>query len=179
MPTETDGFIRPKADVAAGRKSVQRQGCCHSKHTKNCCVATGVFGTVVLALGIVVLVFGETLLTKKILESMAITQGSDRYESWLNPPVTAYLTGYAFHVTNPEAVLRGAKPVVMEKGPYVYRSDTDKDSDSSLEWDDSDGTITYRPRKIYTYAPELSGPGLDPYNDYLTVPNIPLWTGYG
>ena len=63
------------------------QGCCHSKHTWNCCVATAVFGVLFLVLGIVVLLAGEPLLEKKVEESMAIAPNSDRLDSWLMPPV--------------------------------------------------------------------------------------------
>jgi len=52
-----------------------------------------------------------------------------------------------------------------------------KDTDNNMVWNDEDGTLTYKPRKIYTFVPELSGPGLNPYEDVVTVPNIPLWTG--
>ena len=37
--------------------------------------------------------------------------------------------------------------------------------------------VIFSPRKVYKYVPELSGEGLDPYNDWVTVPNIPFWTG--
>ena len=38
----------------------------------------------------------------------------------------------------------GSKPFVEEKGPYVYKSITVKDSDDNMQWHDSDGTLTYR-----------------------------------
>ena len=33
-------------------KLEKSSGCCHSKHTKNCCIATGVFGALFLLLGV-------------------------------------------------------------------------------------------------------------------------------
>ena len=83
------------------------KGCCRSKHTRNCCIATGIIGCVVLILGVVVMLIGGPMLEKKIQDSMALRDGTDRYESWLRPPVQPHLTAYAFNVTNPEEVLKG------------------------------------------------------------------------
>ena len=171
-PNETDGFLGTNKVSKPQRNS----GCCRSNGTKICCIITGVIGAVFLVIGIVALILGEGYLEHKILQSMALTPGSDRFDSWLHPPVQPHLYGYAFHVTNPEAVLAGRKPILEEKGPYVYKAVTVKDSDDNIVWHDDD-TITYRPRKIYTYEPSLSGAGLDPDKDMITVPNIPLWTG--
>ena len=96
-------------------------GCCRSKHTRNCCIATAVFGTLFVVLGVVVLLIGKPMLEKKILASMALTPGSDRLKSWLQPPVQPYMEAYAFDVTNPEEVLQGKKPKLREVGPFVYR----------------------------------------------------------
>ncbi len=30
---------------------------------------------------------------------------------------------------------------------------------------------------LFLFPSELSGAGLDPYTDYITIPNLPLWTG--
>ncbi len=152
-------------------------GCMRSSCCRCCCVLSGLVGVVLVAVGLVAILMGPGLLEDKILESMALTPGGDRTESWLHPPVQPHLTGYAFHVVNPDAILRGEKPIVEERGPYVYSSTSIKDSDNNMVWHEEDGTLEYRPRKIYKYVPELSGPGLDPYTDVMTVPNIPLWTG--
>ena len=88
----------------------------------------------------------------------------------------AHLTGYAWHIQNPDEVLKGAKPKLEERGPYVYKAVYIKDTEGMI-WSDDATDLTYRPRRFYTYVPELSGEGLDPYKDMVTVPNIPLWTG--
>jgi hypothetical protein len=53
--------------------------------------------------------------------SMALSPGTDRTRSWLTPPVQPHLTAYAFHLTNPEAVVAGKKPILEERGPFVYK----------------------------------------------------------
>lgn len=172
MSGETHQFLNDKP-----KEVPPRNGCCHTKGTSICCMLTGVLGGIVVLLGILILLLGEGYLKTAIQQSMALAEGSDRLESWLHPPVTPHLTGYAFHITNPEAVLQGKKPILEERGPYVYKSVNIRDADGNLQFHDEDHTITYRLRKLYSYEPSLSGPGLDPAKDYITVPNIPLWTG--
>ena len=71
---------------------------------------------------------------------------------WLSPPVQSQLTGYAFHVTNPEEVQRGGKPVLEEIGPFVYTSVIVKNSENvdtgreNMEYNNDGETLTYRPR---------------------------------
>ena len=50
-------------------------GCCRSKHTKNCCIATGVFGGIFLVLGVVVMLSAGPMLEAMILKSMALIEG--------------------------------------------------------------------------------------------------------
>ena len=49
----------------------------------------------------------------------------------MDPPVETYFSVYQFNVTNPEAVLAGSKPRLVEVGPYVYRSKVIQDR---VEW---------------------------------------------
>jgi len=170
---EGDGFLGGKAAVRYEKPG----GCCRNKCCLACSLVTGAIGALLVLLGLVVVFVGPDKLEEAILDSMALTKGSDRTESWLRPPITPHLSGYAFHVKNPQAVLKGAKPQLEEWGPYVYKSVTLKDTDNNMVWNEEEGSLKYSPRKIYTFAPELSGPGLDPFNDVITVPNIPLWTG--
>ena len=104
------------------------------------------------------LVGGQGLLEGAILKTMALHPGSDRLHTWLNPPVQAHLTGYGFHVTNPEAVMQGKKPIVKEVGPFTYKAVTVKDSvdkdtgKENLEYNEDGETLTYRPRlSLFSY----------------------------
>jgi hypothetical protein len=126
-------------------------------------------------------VAGKGFLEAKILKSMALAPDSGRLASWLVPPVQAHLSGYGFHVTNPEAVMRGEKPILEEVGPFVYKAVTVKDSvnqsgEVNLNYNADGETLTYRPRKFY-YLDRAQSVG-DPDTTYLTVPNIPLLTAF-
>ena len=92
--------------ISGTAKFKEKSGCCHSKHTKNCCIATSVFGALFLILGVIVLLLGKGMLEKSIHKSMALTPGSDRLASWLKPPVQAYMEAYGFHIKNPDDILR-------------------------------------------------------------------------
>ena len=56
-----------------------------------------------------------------IFQSVILKNGSDVFKAWVNPPIPVYFEIRLFHVANKEAVLvNGSKPIVVEKGPYVY-----------------------------------------------------------
>merc|ERR1719244_2258359 len=82
--------------------------------TRNCCLATGIIGGLILLLGLVVLVAGRSIILGAVMKTMPLSPDSERLQSWLTPPVTTSLTGYGFHVTIPEAVQQGKKPIVKE-----------------------------------------------------------------
>ena len=54
------------------KEEAKNQGCCRSKHTKGCCIATGVFGGLFLVLGVVVMLAAGPMLQNMILKSMAL-----------------------------------------------------------------------------------------------------------
>lgn len=43
------------------------------------------------------------------------------YTMWKDVPVPFFMSVYFFHVLNPTEILNGEKPMVEERGPYVYR----------------------------------------------------------
>ena len=46
---------------------------------------------------------------------------------------------------------------------------TIRDSDNNMKWDEDQGLLTYRARKVYSFVPELSAEGYkDPDNIYVT-----------
>ena len=59
---------------------------------------------------------------KLILRSqrLALREGEDTTQKWIDPPVTPLIRFYFFNVTNPDDFLEGAKPKLVEVGPYTY-----------------------------------------------------------
>lgn len=57
-------------------------------------------------------------------QNVRIDPSSISFQMWKDIPVPFYLTVYFFEVLNPKQVLRGEKPVLSQRGPYVYRSGT-------------------------------------------------------
>lgn len=54
-------------------------------------------------------------------QNVRIDPNSLSFGMWKEIPVPFYLSVYFFEVVNPSEILNGQKPVVRERGPYVYR----------------------------------------------------------
>lgn len=56
-----------------------------------------------------------------IPQNVRIDPSSLSFNMWKEIPVPFYLSVYFFDILNPSAILKGQKPQVRERGPYVYR----------------------------------------------------------
>ncbi|CAG2107424.1 unnamed protein product, partial [Medioppia subpectinata] len=93
---------------------------------------------------------------------------TEAYKLWKDIPLPIYQKFYFFNVTNGADIERmGAKPVLVEMGPYVYASKWRK---KHLVHHDN-GTVSYREHKVYHFVPEMSV-GND--TDIVTSLNGPL-----
>ncbi|XP_010072842.1 PREDICTED: scavenger receptor class B member 1, partial [Pterocles gutturalis] len=97
--------------------------------------------------------------------NVRIDPRSIAFTMWKDVPVPFYLSAHFFEVLNPEAVLRGAKPVLNERGPYVYREYRYK---TNITFHDNDTVSFLEYRRLY-FQPDLSN-GSE--SDYVVVPNI-------
>ncbi|MPC85925.1 Sensory neuron membrane protein 1 [Portunus trituberculatus] len=52
---------------------------------------------------------------------MEVVEGSYSYQLWHNTPVPIFLRFYIYNLTNSKDFSAGAKAVLQEVGPYVYR----------------------------------------------------------
>lgn len=54
------------------------------------------------------------------MQTVILKEGNLMYNTWRDLPIPIYMQFYMFDCLNPEEVLNGAKPYVVEKGPYTY-----------------------------------------------------------
>ena len=87
---------------------------------------------------------------------------------WKETPIPMYMNVYFFNWTNAEQVLRdwSVKPVFEQCGPYVFYEHHVR---VNVTWDDDDGTVTYRQRRLWRYLPEMSNGTL---RDNITSINV-------
>ena len=78
------------------------------------------------------------------------TSGSFPMWSVLPEPMVASM--YLFEVMNPDQVAKGFKPVLQERGPYVF---TEQHYKTDLVWNDN-GTVTYKQIRKWNPVPELT-----------------------
>ncbi|KAG7276693.1 hypothetical protein CRUP_006872 [Coryphaenoides rupestris] len=111
---------------------------------RSCAIyATGAVCASLLLVGVVLLVAQEITLTEK----------SQMFESWKNPPPPVYMEYYFFNVTNPEDFLNGRKAAVKQIGPYTYREYRPRENVTFLE----NGTKLFALNpKSFVFVPEKS-----------------------
>ncbi|XP_069789559.1 scavenger receptor class B member 1 isoform X6 [Narcine bancroftii] len=87
------------------------------------------------------------------------------YSVWKDVPVPFYMSVYFFHVVNPDAILLGKKPVIVQRGPYVYREYRPK---GNITFNDN-YTVSYRSYRQFHFVPERSA---GDEKDQLVLPNM-------
>ncbi|XP_041058241.1 scavenger receptor class B member 1-like [Carcharodon carcharias] len=87
------------------------------------------------------------------------------YTVWQDVPVPFYMSIYFFHIVNPEGILHGEKPVVAQRGPYVYREYRPKGNITFHE----NYTVSYRTYRQFHFVPERS---VGNESDQLVLPNM-------
>ncbi|XP_033968263.1 platelet glycoprotein 4 isoform X1 [Pseudochaenichthys georgianus] len=95
-------------------------GCCNWRCGL---IAGAVFGAVVAILGGILIPVGKSVIEGTVEKEVVIEPGTQAYENWVSTGVSVYRQFWLFDVQNAQEVLQGgAIPVVVEKGPYTYRT---------------------------------------------------------
>lgn len=125
----------------------------------------GVLGLLCAALGVIMILMVPSLIKEQVLKNVRIDPSSLSFGMWKEIPVPFYLSVYFFEVVNPSEVLNGQKPVVRERGPYVYREFRQK---VNITFNDND-TVSYMENRSLRFQPDRSQ-GSE--SDYIVLPNI-------
>ncbi|NXY91127.1 SCRB1 protein, partial [Alcedo cyanopectus] len=101
------------------------------------------------------------------LQNVRIDPNSMSFSMWKDIPVPFYMSVYFFEVLNPKEVLKGAKPALNQRGPYVYREYRYK---TNITFHDND-TVSFLEYRNLFFQPDLSKGSED---EYIVLPNILL-----
>ncbi|KAL7371478.1 hypothetical protein ABVT39_027680 [Epinephelus coioides] len=95
-------------------------GCCN----RRCgLIAGAVVGAVVAVLGGVLIPVGNSVIEGTVEKEAVVEPGTTAYDNWASAGAQVYRQFWFFDVQNAQEVLqKGANPVVVEKGPYTYRT---------------------------------------------------------
>lgn len=56
------------------------------------------------------------------LQKLALNEGTPAFDVWTQPVDPVYLKIYLFHVVNPDEIAHNkAKPILKERGPFVFK----------------------------------------------------------
>ncbi|XP_077090209.1 platelet glycoprotein 4 [Siphateles boraxobius] len=94
--------------------------CCDQR----CALITGaVLGALIAVLGGILFPVGNMVIENTVKKETVLENGTLAYDTWTSVDVAIYRQFWLFDVQNPdEVVSQGAKPVLVQKGPYTYRT---------------------------------------------------------
>ncbi|XP_052129923.1 uncharacterized protein LOC113214314, partial [Frankliniella occidentalis] len=109
-------------------------------------------------------------LTNGCLEqNVVLGNDSEALERWKVTPQPLNYYTYIFHVENPVEVANGARPVLKEKGPYVYDLFRER---VDVQFHPEDDTVSYYDKTIYRFNQDKSGCHSE--DDVVTILNAPV-----
>ncbi|KAL2715184.1 sensory neuron membrane protein 2-like [Vespula squamosa] len=139
------------------------------KSVKGCFIVITFLCAIILITAGIVMMNNQTLwnyLIEKIRSEKKLIDNTMGYNIWLSP-LDLVVNIYLFHVDNPDDVLKGELPKLIERGPYVYDLILEKDV---LSVNDIRDEITYNMKKTYYFNEEESGEFLE--NDEIVLLNM-------
>ncbi|XP_029921648.1 scavenger receptor class B member 1 isoform X3 [Myripristis murdjan] len=125
-----------------------------------------VAGALTVFFGTVLVFVGPVIIDDQIVKNTVIDPKNDlSYTMWKDIPVPFYMSVYFFNVLNPKEILKGEKPMVEQKGPYVYRKRCQKDNITFHP----NYTVSYKEYRRYFFEPSMSAGN---ESDVVTIPNM-------
>ncbi|XP_028457452.1 scavenger receptor class B member 1 isoform X3 [Perca flavescens] len=125
-----------------------------------------VAGILTVFFGTVLTFVGPIIIDEQVVKNTVIDPNNEMsYTMWKDVPVPFYMSVYFFNILNPKEILNGEKPMVEQKGPYVYRKHIQKDNITFH----ANGTVSYREYRKYFFEPSMSSGN---ESDVVTIPNM-------
>ncbi|XP_013883578.1 scavenger receptor class B member 1 isoform X2 [Austrofundulus limnaeus] len=125
-----------------------------------------VLGVLAVFFGIVLVFVGPIVIDDQVVKNTMIDPNNElSYTMWKDLPVPFFMSVYFFNVLNPEEILKGEKPMVEERGPYVYRKKCQKENITFHP----NGTVSYIEFRKYFFERSMS---VGNESDIVTIPNM-------
>lgn len=101
-------------------------------------------------------------------QTLTLSKSSSTFSTFVQAPIPVYLKFYMFDVQNPSEVVHyGEKPILVEKGPYVYKEIKVK---KNITFSSSGDQVGYDTWTTYEFDAELSHPLTE--DDNITTLNL-------
>ncbi|XP_033634758.1 scavenger receptor class B member 1-like isoform X2 [Asterias rubens] len=123
----------------------------------------------VLMGGLVIPISFSALMDTILDQTMVIDPKSAIYTEWKDPTLPIYTRFYFFDLQNPEEVLQGAEPEVVEIGPYSYKMALPR---VNITFNPNDTVTSFQP---YSYVFDRSQ-SVGSENDTFMTTNMPFWS---
>uniref|UniRef100_A0A8C2J561 Scavenger receptor class B member 1 n=1 Tax=Cyprinus carpio TaxID=7962 RepID=A0A8C2J561_CYPCA len=125
-----------------------------------------VLGGLSVLFGTVLVFVGPIIIDDQIVKNVEINPNNGlSYTMWKDIPVPFFMSVYFFHIVNPDEILKGEKPTVVQRGPYVYREKRWKDN---ITFHDNH-TVSYKEYRQYFFEESMS---VGNESDLVTIPNM-------
>ncbi|KAK2818612.1 hypothetical protein Q5P01_024173 [Channa striata] len=123
-------------------------------------------GVLAVVLGTVVVFVAPVLVDQQVVKHTIIDPENElTYTMWKDVPVPFFMSVYFFNVLNPKEILNGEKPMLEERGPYVYKKIIQKENITFHP----NGTVSYVEYRSYFFEPSMS---VGNESDVVTIPNM-------
>ncbi|KYB28339.1 Sensory neuron membrane protein 2-like Protein [Tribolium castaneum] len=126
--------------------------------------------TVLLVLStlLIIQVFPDAI-RDEVYKNVKLVKGTEQYDRFVELPFPIIFKVYFFNVENVDDVQKGSKPILREKGPYVYKQYRRK---TILDINEEEDTISYKQSERFEFDKEASGNFSE--DDYVTMLNAPV-----
>ena len=138
-------------------------------YIKKCLCGWGVTSAILGTSGLILAITASLIFELIIQNYVLLGPKSISKDMWIDTPKIK-TSVYIFDVSNKDEVMKGAKPKLVERGPYVYDEYHHK---VNTKWNLHNGTVTYQNVREYHFNADASNGKLD---DIITIVNAPAGT---